>query len=658
MRARVERGRIRIRFDEQLKEDDLFELQEQLSEIIGSARRVDKVPLELSCALSVQNFKKLRRAACKLDNDIHTLEVVAKLRSDLDAYDLDTQRGNTAKRGGALVEYKFKLPPFEHQKLGFQFLHSMRTPALFGDCGTGKTFIVLTFADSLVKADEKVAFIVICPVNLIHHVWEEDAVKFSDLSSVALREPTVPSVRASDFDEKGDPDGRKELAALRAQRRADPELRKKAARRARMRHRKLLDTRFAQDVDLYIINPESLRTDAKEKRLLDLCKRKRREGFSLCLVIDESSRIKTRTSRIYKALKRVRYHADRCIIMTGTPSPNGILDLWAQFSILDGGKTLHPSFVDYRAEYCKEVVLKYVTWEDKQGNKQNARKWEPRRDAPKRVYRTIEPRMIRFRTEDCIDLPPHRFLVRDVDMSVEQAEVYSSMEDRLFAEFEGEPITAAVAATKLMKLREITGGFVISDEGNDLPIGKVSPKMAELDRMLEQSIATKLGDEGPPSKALIWAQYKWECRTLVERYVKPYGARGLFGGISSSAKDDAIRKFTSDPSRRLLVCHPASVGHGLNLIDANYAFYYSLSYNYEEFYQSFRRMTRPGQLRAMTYYFLVCPGTIDEELLDAIQAKKNLSDIVTDGKFSRDVFVSKRGRSRELQLDLSWPAQE
>jgi SNF2 family DNA or RNA helicase len=428
--------------------------------------------------------------------------------------------------------------------------------------------------------------------------------------------------------------------------------------RATKRHNKLLDERFAQPADVYIINPENLRSDQKEKRVVALCKRLKKEGYEIILAIDESSKLKSRTSRTYVSLKKIRAYCDRCIIMTGTPSPNGIQDLWAQFSVLDGGKTLQPNFIDYRFDTCQEIALRGVTWQDKSGGKHAVTKWQPKPGMAMQVHRILEPRTIRFKTEDCIDLPPRRFIIRYVEMSAEQAAVYAAMEEMLFVEFEGEPVTARVAAAKLMKLRETTGGFIITDAGVAKPIGKDPPKMEELDLLLEQSIADKLGDSGMPNKGIVWAQYQWECKAMVQRY-KQYGARGLFGGISDRAKDEAIARFKSDPNSRLLVCHPASVGHGLTLVSANFVFYYSLSHNFEEFYQSYRRNSRAGQNRAMTYYFLICPDTIDEEMLDANRSKKNLSDLVTDGRLSREDILGQReerraARGGQIDLDLSF----
>jgi SNF2 family DNA or RNA helicase len=663
MRARItDRGRLRVLLED--PDEEVWQRErEHLMGLIGSANIVRNDVPEISCEVSVQNLRKLRQEGCKLlITDERTREGIARLHERRVLYDAQSANGNRAKAGEELFGgYEFKKPPFHHQLAGFQFLHAMPNPALFGDCGTGKTFIVSTYADSLIKAGERWAFFVVCPVNLIRWVWMDDLKKFSDLSYVSLREPTSVSILGEDLDEKGDPKWdlhtRVDIqarAALRAERRADREWRKKAVRRAQARHRKLLEARFAQDVDVYILNPENVRTDPKEKRARKLLRRKIKDGYRWCLVVDESSMLKSRTSRTYKALKRLRAFCDRCIIMTGTPSPNGVQDLWAQFSLLDGGQTLQPSFTDYRHDTCHEIVLRGVTYKDKKGNTHNAKKWSTKPGAAREVYNILQPRMIRFRTEDCVDLPPKRFLTRDVNMNAEQAEAYSDMENMLFTEIEGEPVTAKIAATKLLKLRQVTGGFLITDEHNPIPLGKNSPKMLELDTLLEQSIGAKMGHEGPPFKAIVWAQYRWECKALVKRYSKAYGARGLFGGISSGAKDRAIESFKNNPRSRLLVCHPGSVGHGLTLTEANFVFYYSLSYNYEEFYQSYRRVPRPGQTRSMTFYFLVCPGTIDEDLIEAIGQKKDLSDLITDGQFNRDDFVKRRSVERVAQLRMEW----
>src|SRR5690606_11382989 len=210
---------------------------------------------EMSCALSTMNFRKLREIGCRLSQDPHTRECVARMRAELDKYEEESRRGMAAKTDQSPLNYTFKVPPLgEHQVRGFRFLHSMDTPALFGDVGSGKTFIVSTWIDSLVKAGEPIAAIVVCPVNLIEHVWVEQVSQFTDLKAVSLREPTYPVVLAEDYDDEGDPEERLARAKLRAERKLDPEWQKRARLRAQRRHSQLIEARFNQTADVYVVN--------------------------------------------------------------------------------------------------------------------------------------------------------------------------------------------------------------------------------------------------------------------------------------------------------------------------------------------------------------------------------------------------------------------
>ena len=637
MLLRIEAGKINVVLSAD-EEHRSTEAQEIVG-AIGSAHLADDGSY-VSCALSANNLRKLRRMYPDLHRspDDVTISTIQRLRADQDKYEAESKLAEDIKGGTSDVgDYQFKVPPFAHQVLGFRFLRDLPTPALFGSCGSGKTFIVATVLDSLVKRGEKIVGLVVCPVNLIGHVWLEDVAKFTDLTAQSLRLDLNDRVLLDRAKAEGirsdDAAGRKALL--------------------RLMRKEMLTAK----ANVYVVNPESVRgtksDKEKQKGVMGLLRRLRKEGYQIWLILDESSRLKTRSSATYRTLREIRPLCSRCVIMTGTPSPNGVLDLWAQFHILDGGKTLQPSFTDYRHDVCHEVVLKGVTWQ-KGGVTHTATKWVEKKGVGKEVYQVIKPRMVRFRLRDCIDLPEqHPPIIREVPLSTDQMAVYADMEDNLFAQLEsGEDVTARVAATRLMKLREITGGFVISDIGNAQQIGKEVPKMLALDELLEQSIADQMGDEGPPLKAIVWAQYQWECKALVERY-KAYGARGLFGGISQSGKDDAIRRFKTDDAARLLVCHPASAGHGLTLTEANYAFYYSLSYNYEELYQSSCRIVRPGQRRQTFFYFLVAPRTIDEDLLAALTKKQDLSNLITDGRFTRDQLLSHRG-GKHPELTLDW----
>lgn len=601
---------------------DERELQHaELSSIIGSIYGESDAP-SVSCAFSIANLRKLKRLGHGLSPDEVTRKAIATLKARNDEYLSESAVGDRAKLGEVVAcpDYVFKgEEPFDHQRRGFQFLHSMKAPGLLGDCGTGKTAIVSWYAESL-KQREAVFFLVICPVNLIAGVWIREIAKYTNLTALSLRDTPAKRLLAADWQE--------------GMRRDDPDAIFKAKAASAKRHKNELKLHYDQDVDAYIANFELIAKKDKVERVLKLCKRRIASGNKMVLIVDESTRLKSSKSNTYKSAMKLRKLSDRCVIMTGTPSPNGVKDLWSQFNLLDGGMTLQPAQNDFMWDTHEEIVLRNV--KTKGGG--SVKTWKQKRTAAREVHNLITPRTIRFRAEDVISLPGKTFNVREVDMNTEQQQAYEAMEKMLYAEVEGESVTARVSMVKLMKLREITGGFITNDSGDDMGLGKSSPKMVELDSLLEQSIADKLEDGGPPSKALIWANYRWECKSLVKRYQK-YGAHGLFGGISKKAKDDAIERFKSDPDCRILVCHPASAGHGLTLVEANYSFYYSLSYNFEEFYQSYKRIVRPGQKRRMVFYFLVCPGTIDDVLLKVIRNKKDISDIITDGRISSDELI-------------------
>lgn len=632
MKVKIERGLIKIQFDPQLELEDLSYRQQNILEKIGSAHTSESDPRVMSCCFSADNLRKLRKLGAKLDEDEFTRSAVTELRAKMDAFEKAAELTERIKKGEAFASdaaknYQWKLKPFSHQVPAFHALVANPSFGLFGDTGTGKTGISVAYMDHLIKEERDWVFFIFCPRNLINNAWIPDIEKFSDLK--------VQSLRVDHW---------------------------KRSEKLRLRQEA-----FATDADVYLINIEAVRgkhakDKTKEKDLLELIKRRCKQGMKIGMLVDESSKIKSRMSANFKLLKRIEAKSERRIIISGTPSPNTLLDLWSQFDFLDSGETLQPSFTDYRHDTHRKVVLKGVSWVNHAGHEENAEKWLIRDGAAMAVHRQITKRSIRFRIEDCIDLPPQRFLRREVEMTAEQERCYEQMREYLLTELQGDLVTARVAASKVMKLREITGGFLIPDssdgKGKPVAIDKDTPKMLELDDILEQSVADKLGDQGRPNKALVWAQYQWECRTLVDRYAKKYGARGMFGGISSGEVDRNFAAFQNDTTTRVLICHPASVGHGLTLTAANYSIFYSLSYNYDEFYQAYRRMARATQKRSMTNYLLVAPGTIDDHLMANLYAKKNLSDMVMDGQISALSILQPLLDVRQTTLDFKAEAKD
>ena len=642
MLVRIDGSRIRVLLDDGPQAEAQAAL---LAQAIASAKSECEGDRQVvACNLSVQSLQKIKALfpASRLSEDAETGEALGALRTRRREYLMESALGDRAKAGQIIFPgYNFDKataigkPPFAHQRLGFQFLHAIKKVALFGDCGTGKTFMAATFIESLIKTGERWVFLIICPPNLIKHAWQADVAEYTDLRAVSLR----PSRYASVVGIEGETDAKRQKTAREKLRRDLTE----------------------EDSDIYLINPENVRIARKDRRkgdklavVMTLLRKKKKDGYKIGLIFDESSKLKTRTSATFVTVNDIAKLCDRAVIMTGTPSPNGVIQLWPQFQVLDAGMTLQPSFSDYRADTHDFITLENVKWQGKDGHEHTATKWRQKKGIESVVRRLIEPRSIRFNAKDVLDLPEVMPpILREVEMSPPQRKMYTELEAQIFAELDGQSVTAHGAGSKMIKCREITGGFVITDDGNAVPVGADNPKVDELDMLLEQSIADKLWPDGSPSKAIIWAQFQWELKMLIERYRKLYGARGLFGGISQRSKDDAITAFKQDRSARLLVCHPQSAGHGLTLTQANYNFYYSYSFDFEELYQSAKRTVRPGQKNRSFFYFLACKNTIDYDMLDSLGRKKRGSDIVTDGKFRGYDFLARRAK-QPTRITFDW----
>jgi SNF2 family DNA or RNA helicase len=539
----------------------------QVANLIGTAQIDESDPTVLKCRASIPNIRRLKRIfpRAKQVQDDDTKAAIALLKEAENNWVIQSEHMRAAKAGREEdLGYEFKFTPYTHQRRGFYFMHASPRSAIFGDCGIGKTAIAASFIESLVEKGEPGPALVICPISIIKQAWLKDIEKFTKLRAVSIYEPSSYKTK------------QKRLQRLET------------------------------DADVYIASFSLVRIMEKELR---------KKRFRT-IIVDESTKIKNPQSRTFRSLKEISWKADRRYVMSGTPAPNGPLDLWSQFYFVDEGMTLEPSIVDFRHEYFTRISV----------GSDGAGFWVPKRNMARKIYTMIEPRSIRFKSSECLDLPEQTFVIRECGMNKEQARVYNDMVEHLFVQLEdGETVTARIALSRLMKLREITGGFVITDRGEPKEIGK-NPKACELDDLLEQIMASE------EHKGLIWIQYRWEARTLIQRYRKKYGAAGLYGDLSQGVKDANIDRFLEDPKSRLLICHPQSAAHGLTLTVASYSIYYSLSHNFEEYYQSSKRIHRPGQKRPTFYYFLVCENTVDQSLLTCIQDKKNMQDLLIDGR--------------------------
>lgn len=354
-----------------------------------------------------------------------------------------------------------------------------------------------------------------------------------------------------------------------------------------------------RDAHICIVNFEGFKSQR------DLLKK---AGFGI-VIVDESSKIKNNKSQITKELTAFCEDMRNVYLLSGTPAPNSLLEYFPQIRIVD--PTLFgKSFYKFRCEYFFEKGFKWIPF--------------PNRE--KELLEKIARVSSTVRKEDVLDLPERTFNVRSVSLDSSEIKAYQEMLKKLIIELDDVTITAANAAVKIMKLRQITAGFLIDEDTNTHVFGK--SKLSALQDLLEE-----IGKH----QVIIWTQFQYEARQIK----KTLGDKAeiINGTIAKAERDANFQKFKSG-NLPYLIAHPRSLGHGVTLTNCSYAIYYSIDYSYESYYQSCDRIYRYGQRNACTYYHLIVPGSIDEVIYKALKTKGNMEKAVLDyiKKGGKDFF--------------------
>ena len=372
-----------------------------------------------------------------------------------------------------------------------------------------------------------------------------------------------------------------------------------------------------EKVDVFLINHDGVRIyeDILKKHEFDY------------VVVDESTKIKSPTSQVTKSHWNISWSATRRSILSGTPNPNGFMDLWSQFYFLDRGLTLYTNIKDFRHAFFRAIPISHFGPKD-------AVKWELRSDKRQELIDLIKGSAIFLKQRDCIDLPLRTDINREVRMSAKQTEVYEKMEEELAAEFlcerTGRNVTveAMNILAKIMKLRQITSGFIGKSEGEVALImdTKDNPKLQELDDFIEELQGEKL---------VIACQFKEEIHTLITRYSEKYGIAAIYGDEPLARRTENIKKFQTTDEIQIMILQPQAAAHGITLTEAHYFVFLSLDYNFEYYFQTGKRIERIGQKHAMfVYHFLAKKHdgdeTIDHDLLGILKSKATDRDALFD----------------------------
>lgn len=303
------------------------------------------------------------------------------------------------------------------------------------------------------------------------------------------------------------------------------------------------------------------------------------------VVLDESTRIKNRASLTFKALRKVSNRITRLIELTGTPLPNGLMDLWSQLYLLDGGERLGRTITAYRERYFLRDYSGF--------------RYTPTATAQRDIEELCRGVCLTMRTEDYIDLPPLNVIDVEVDLPPPARKAYNDMRKELIAEVGGEPVTAVSAATMADKLLQITSGAVYDADQRTHHLH--TAKLDALDEIISG---------GEP--VLVIYRYRSELDALRQRY--PHTVE-----LRDSA--DSVAKWNAGEVP-LLAIHPASAGHGINLQHGGrVAVWLSPTYNLEHYEQANARLYRNGQKKPVTIYRLLAAGSIDTRVVQILCGK-------------------------------------
>ena len=348
-----------------------------------------------------------------------------------------------------------------------------------------------------------------------------------------------------------------------------------------------------EDVNIYIINYEGLQWLFDHQHLAP--------NFD-CVIYDEISKLKHYNTKRFKLVKVLFPQIPYKLGLTGTPAANSLMGLFSQTYALDDGKTLGRYITHFRTQYFYQDTF-------------NIHQWDITPEKEKLLYQTIEPMVMRLKAEDYITMPSlveHKIIV---ELPKNVRKVYQAMEQTFVADIEQEVITASNAAVKTTKLRQITSGMLYSDkeslEGKKL-IAIHDAKLTALQEIIDEL-------QGKP--LLIIYEYVHELNRIQEMLG---GKIPYLGGGISPKRSKEIQEAWCKNGIPILLGHPQSMGHGLNLQgETQHICFFTLTWDYELYDQTIRRIRRQGCEHSHVFvYHIIAKDTIDEAVLYAIRQKK------------------------------------
>ncbi|WP_367940648.1 SNF2-related protein [Enterocloster citroniae] len=329
------------------------------------------------------------------------------------------------------------------------------------------------------------------------------------------------------------------------------------------------------------------------------------------VVVDESSSFKSHSAKRFKALASVGGHIERLVELTGTPSPNGLDDLWAQIFLLDGGERLGKRYTWFRERYFQP---------DKRGADGMVYSYEAKPGSQEGILEKISDICISMKAEDYLQLPDITYHEIPVEMDPKARKAYTDLEREMVLQLpeDEDDISVTSAAALSNKLLQLANGAIYDEDRN---VHEIHNCKIEAFMELIESL------QGKP--ALVFYNYQHD-RTRILKALEKTGLRIRELKTPQDEDDWNARKID------ILLTHPASSAYGLNLQQGgNHVIWFGLTWNYELYTQANKRLHRQGQTDKVIIHHLVCAGTRDEDVMQALQRKDNVQNWVMESLKAR-----------------------
>lgn len=440
-----------------------------------------------------------------------------------------------------------------YQDQCIKFIDATGSCALFLDMGLGKTVITLTAAAEFISNYRAVKPLIVAPLRVADTVWKQEAARWEHLKHLKL------SVITGRLQER--------VEAIQA------------------------------DADIYVINRENFEWIQNELR--------GRWKYDL-LVIDESQGFKDHNSERFLTFKRIKKHKtdriDYTILLSGTPSPQSIADIWAQIFMIDGGQRLGRNITAFRNRYMMKSFDGYS--------------YEARPGALEEIQAKIADIAISMQAEDYLhDLPDRIDIKRTIKLPDRLMRRYKELEREFVLsidDLDGTEIAANNAAAKAQKCLQFCNGGVYDEERNVHIIHDLKIKALQ-----------EVREDNPNERMLVAYSYKFDVPRILKAFPD-----AVF--LEKGKRGNRIQDRWNAGEIPMMIGHPASMGHGLNLqFGGSLGVWFGLNWSVELYLQFNKRLHRPGQKDTVRILHLLTEGCLDEEVMEGLSYKiKNQQQLI------------------------------